>query len=407
MMKHKVARWVSLCALTAGSMTGLVALTTQSAGAATPGVLYNSIESPLPGNVVSQSFEATQTTELGDAITLAPGAGPLANVVVTMSSWGCQAGSWTNDTCATTPGSSFSVPITLNLYALGSGGAVGALIGTDTQTFNIPFRPSADNAHCTGDQIGEWFDAASNSCFNGFANNITFDFSSQHLALPNSFIYGIHYNTSDYGSPAFGDATACHGTSAGCGYDSLNVGLSSDGTDVTAGSDVFPGKLYENTGYAPYYCDNGAAGTGTFRLDSPGTDPAACPSPSGGWSINGGGAPFYVPAVQFNAPAPTTLVTQPAVLEVIPKLTLLAGPTATLSGPSGTVANQTITFRSPSGVLLCTAVTNAAGVATCGPNQALQSLLGLGYNASFAGTGSLAPTSAKGSLIVLLGAVII
>jgi hypothetical protein len=337
-----------------------------------------------------------------------------SNVVVTMSSWGCQNGNWNLDTCATTPGSVFSTPITLNLYALGSNGAVGSVIATDTQTFAIPYRPSADNTHCTAANgtSGEWYDTAEAACHNGLAVNITFDFSAKHLTLPSSLIYGIQFNTSDYGQPAYGDGTACHPTPAGCGYDSLNVGLSSDATAVTAGSDVFPGKLYENTTYAPYYCDNGAAGVGIFRLDSPNSNPNACASTSGGWTLNDtngvGTAPYYVPAVQFNGPSATSLVTQPAVLELLPGLSLLAGPpTATLSSGNVPLGGQTVTFTTPSGGLLCTATTNPVGVATCGSGQALASLLGLGYNASFAGGGSYQPTAAKGSLVVLLGFVVL
>jgi hypothetical protein len=407
MMRSKVQRLAASCGLVLGVMAGLMVLAPSSAGAASSPVLYNSIVSPLPGNVVSQSFEATQTSQFGNAINLAS-SGPLSNVVVTMSSWGCQTGNWNNDTCATTPGSTFSTPITLNLYSLGAGGAVGSLIGTVTQSFAIPYRPSADNTHCTGTKLGEWYDTA---CHNGLAVNITFDFSAQHLVLPSSLIYGIQYNTSDYGPSPYGHGTACAMTAAGCGYDSLNVGLSTDSTAVTTGTDVFPGKLYQDTKYAPYWCDGGAAGTGVFRLDSPNQDPNNCVSTSGGWALNDnngvGTAPYYVPAVQFNSPAATSLVTQPAILELLPGLSLLAGPTATLSSGNVPLGGQAVTFTTPSGGLLCTATTNAVGVATCGSGQALASLLALGYNASFAGNGSYTPTAAKGSLIVLLGFVVL
>ncbi len=409
MMRSKVQRLAASCGLVLGVMATLMVFAPSTAGAASSPVLYNSIVSPLPGNVVSESFEATQTSELGNAINLTS-SGPLSNVVVTMSSWGCQTGTWTDGSCVTTPGSTFSTPITLNLYNLGANGAVGSQIGSDTQTFAIPFRPSADNTNCTKAKgtLGEWYDAADASCHNGLAVNITFDLSAKHLTLPSSLIYGIQYNTSDYGPAPYGDSTACHAASGGCGYDSLNVGLSSDATAVTAGSDVYPGKLYQNTTYGPYYCDNGAAGVGTFRLDSPPpSDPANCASAYGGWSINGGGAPYYIPAVQFNGPSATSLVTQPAVLELLPSVSLLAGPTATLSSGNVPLAGQTVTFTTPSGSPLCTATTNAAGTATCGAGSALSTLLAFGYQANFAGGGSYAPSSAKGSLVVLLGSVIL
>ena len=38
-------------------------------------LMYSAVPSPLPGNLPSLGFEATQTSEFGDAITLAPGTG--------------------------------------------------------------------------------------------------------------------------------------------------------------------------------------------------------------------------------------------------------------------------------------------------------------------------------------------
>ena len=84
---------------------------------------------------------------------------------------------------------------------------------------------------------------------------------------------------------------------AGCPYDSLNVALSQDPTNVTKGSNPNTGKVFWNTSTASAYCDGGAAGSGTFRLDSPGTLPAdQC------WTVGNtpGTPPYYVPAVQFN-----------------------------------------------------------------------------------------------------------
>ncbi len=148
-------------------------------------------------------------------------------MTVTLSSWGCQPSNWYGDDCTTTPGATFSEPITLTIYNAPSAGGYtpGSLITSMTQTFTIPYRPSA-SAQCTGSQAGEWFDGPQ-GCFNGEAYNVTFNVGPPRM-LPKTFVYGISYNTSDYGSSPYGDTTACHATQEGCPYDSLNVALSED-----------------------------------------------------------------------------------------------------------------------------------------------------------------------------------
>jgi hypothetical protein len=263
-----------------------------------PDVLYKSTVTPLPGNLPSQAFEATQTSEFGNRVRMTKNASPLSKVTVTMSSWGCQAGTWHGPTdlpptaaCATTPGATFNQPITLNLYHAPATGTIvpGSLILSVTKTFSIPYRPSADLVNCTGAQLGEWFDGS--TCFNGKAHNILFSLSTLRIALPQDFVFGIAYNTSDYGTTPQ-RPQPCNATAQGCPYDSLNVALSQDPTDVTKGSDPDTGKVFMNAAAGADYCDNGTAGSGFFRLDSPNVP--SC------WSVNGdSAAPFYVPAVQF------------------------------------------------------------------------------------------------------------
>lgn len=261
------------------AMTALFAYA--SMAAAQSQVIYNSTVSPQPGNLPSVGAEAYAFNQFGDAVTFAGTARNLGKVVVTMSSWGCEAGHWNTSDCVTTPGSGFSLPITLNVYNAGSP-APGSLIATRTQTFTIPYRPSADHVNCTGANDGKWYQASSGLCFNGLANNITFDFSSQGVVVPNSVVYGIVYNTTSFGPSPLGTSTACFGTAAGCGYDSLNIALA---PVVTIGTKPFFDTVYQNSPYGGEYCDNGLAGTGTFRLDSP---TSAC------WT-------GYIPAAQFNA----------------------------------------------------------------------------------------------------------
>lgn len=258
---------------------------------------YDSIPHRLPGNLPSLGFEATQTSEFGNQITFA---GPTASqrfgsVEVTMSSWGCQTGRWFDDTCATEPGSTFTEPITLSLYNPPAPGSSrpGSLILSVTQTFTIPFRPSDDDVRCPpiiGDTSGRWFDPSSKSCFHGLATNITFDIGSA-VSLPSSIVFGIAYNTSTAGYTPYGVGTSCFASFAGCGYDSLNVAMSEDPTDVSAGTDPNPGTVFWNTATAANYCDGGTNGVGRFRLDSPG---------NGCWSDGAHGTlPALVPAVRF------------------------------------------------------------------------------------------------------------
>jgi hypothetical protein len=245
--------------------------------------VFDSIPTTLPGNVPSASFEATSTSEFGDYATFAGTSRSLRNVEVVMSSWGCQTGHWTDGSCLTTPGATFSHSITLKIYA-NSGSAPGALLGSVTQTFAIPFRPSADPADCTGANAGKWFSSADSTCYNGFATTITFDFSSSHVTLPSSVIYDVSYNTTHYGAAPIGESAACYTSSGGCGYDSLNVGAAS--TTPIVGTDDDVNGVFANASFAGSYCDGGVGGTGTFHLDTP------C------WT-------GFNPLVQFNVCAPT------------------------------------------------------------------------------------------------------
>jgi hypothetical protein len=248
-----------------GAATCLTAVFTALAAAAsfTPTV-YNNIPSPRPGNVPSVGFEATSASEFGGQVQLNGTVGRNPQVTVLMSSWGCQTGSWSAGNCATSSGSGFSVPITLNAYNVGPSDAVGSLIATKTQTFNIPYRPSADATHCTGGDAGKWYQASTSTCFNGYAWPITFDLTG--VSLPDNVILTVAYNTSHYGYAPKGDHTACYTSSGGCGYDSLNVGTS--GPAATAGSYPTPDGAYANSSWGGFYCDGGAGGTGTLRFDN-------------------------------------------------------------------------------------------------------------------------------------------
>lgn len=251
------------------------------ATAASAAVVYDNVPSPLPGNVLSEAFQATQTSEFGGQIRLAGTQRQDPSVTVTMSSWGCQ--TRPAGVCTTTQGATFSHPITLNLYGVLPNGQPGSQLASVTQTFNIPFRPSA-SVVCGGG--GQWSqDGTAGTCFNGFANNITFNLAGRGISLPDRVIVALAYQTSNYGKPALG-TQPCASTPQGCGYDSLNVGLVGP---PTVGSLPRVDDAYLDSITAGQYCDLGTGGTDSFRLD------AGC------WFESAPGAGDEQPAVEINA----------------------------------------------------------------------------------------------------------
>lgn len=226
-------------------------------GTASAGTVYNNIPKPIPGNVVSLGFEATQTSEFGGQVQFAGTLRKNPVVTVLMSTWGCQEGSWTNDTCKTVGGATFSQPLTLNIYEVGPENTPGALLGSLTQTFNIPFRPSASKK-CTGPDLGKWYDAG--TCFNGKATKVVFE--SVGLTLPAQAIVSVAYSTSDYGTSPKRPQLCNKFNPERCPYDSLNVGLIE--TSPSVGSNPIPELDYVNSLSSEQY---GGFGTvGTFSL---------------------------------------------------------------------------------------------------------------------------------------------
>jgi hypothetical protein len=200
------------------------------AGGVKASVIYNSTVPNGPkANVPSIGPEAYSFNQLGNAVDLAGSTRNLTSVTVGLSSWACVSGTWNGGDCSTPSGATFPQTITLNIYD--STGT--SLLASSTQTFAIPYRPSA-SAKCTGVDAGKWYSPSSKTCFNGLYNEVTFNFSG--VRLPDQVVYGIEYNTRDFG-PA---PTGVSGPS-----DSLNIALVNEPGDVTAGSDTNPGSLWE------------------------------------------------------------------------------------------------------------------------------------------------------------------
>ena len=241
----RMRRAVKAAAATVGAVavfaTGLVSTGTAAiADESRSETVYNSIPDSQPGAYPSLGYTATNTREFGDQIHLAGENRKAQTVTVSLTDWACQRGGGT--TCDTTPGATFPQEITVTFYAVGDGTGVGAELGHVTKTVAVPYRPSADAVNCTGGNAGKWFDGT--SCYNGFAFDAEFDFSSTGLVLPSDVIVGVSYPTHTYG-PGSADPAS----------DSLNVSLVS--TDALIGADVDRDSMFINSYYAGYAGDGG------------------------------------------------------------------------------------------------------------------------------------------------------
>jgi hypothetical protein len=214
-------------------------------------VIYDSIPGPLPPNVPSLGYQATQSSEFGELIQFSGTSRGLSQVTVGMSDWALASD---YPSFPGFSGPTWNHPLTLNLYAVDNSGpnpAPGALIATRTQTFAIPWRPPADPT-CPG---GTAWRASDGNCYNGLAFAVAFDFTG--TTVPNQIIYGLAFNTQTWGSNPIGTPGP---------YVSLNFGLAQLLPSV--GTNPFPDTAYWNTQTAANYADNGAGGVGIFRRDT-------------------------------------------------------------------------------------------------------------------------------------------
>lgn len=232
--------------------------------AANAEVIYSNLPQTLAPNYASLGYEATSTSEFGKEIAFAGSARELTSATITMSDW-----ARASDFPGYTPGDSngFYHDITLNIYAVGTNGVPGALLGSKTQNQYIPYRPDGAGPYTATD----------GNQYNGVAFNLNFDLSSLNLTVPDQIIYGVAYNTGDYG------ANPLHANGP---YNSLNYAC--DDVPTLVGSDLSMDTAYLNSKWAGNYTDAGAGGLGIFREDTKWTG--------------------YRPMAQFEAvPEPTSL----------------------------------------------------------------------------------------------------
>jgi hypothetical protein len=268
------------------AFAAVLGLSGTTAMASSSTVLYSSTD-PGVGNIPSLGVEAYSFNQIGDEVILKRVA-KINAVAVQLSDWACQSGSWNTNDCVTTPGATFTTPITLNIYRAsttdtGTGETTpGGLLLTKTKTFAIPFRPSA-STHCTGAQAGEWFKNGQ-GCFNGLAHTITFTLSGLKTKLPRDVVWGVSYNSDNSGPEPIGSTNSPE--------DSLNVGLA---PKVRVSHKRFPDTIFWDTRFAGFTCaaaptagNSGPFVTGVFNMDGP------CNGAANSWH-------GYVPAAQFNA----------------------------------------------------------------------------------------------------------
>lgn len=209
-------------------------------GGGSNGPGYNAIPSQVKGNVASIGFQASRTTEFGDAVGLSGTNRTLSSMKVLLSSWACQTGAWETGDCTTTPGATFDVPITFTIYD--STGTTE--LASTTQHVAVAYRPSA-SAQCTGDDAGKWYNPSDKTCYNGYPQTVTMSMSAS-AKLPDNVVWSVQYKT----------FTTNGGVSTPA--DALNVGANSfpnapySGTDLDADAVFVNGGLESGwTGYRP------------------------------------------------------------------------------------------------------------------------------------------------------------
>ena len=218
--------------------------------AASAEVIYNSIPSTLAPNYTSQPYQAQQVSEFGDRVTFAGSARQLSSATITMSMWGryedWNVGGQYYGTGAYA-GTGYTQSFTLKIYESGTGNLPGAVIASVTQDKFIQYRPTV------------WASA------NGIAQNITFDLSGLGVTLPESIVWGLAFNTQNYGA----SPTGTNGP-----YNQLNVCYNQSSSwapadgGVTVGSTDLSTKFINSNLSSQY----GGLGTvGTFSLAATGT----------------------------------------------------------------------------------------------------------------------------------------
>ena len=236
--------------------------------AAQADVLYSTLPGLSVHDEPSMGYQATQTSEFGSMVQISASVASLDRATVALSNWAFESAfpEVGNST-------GFSLPVTLNLYNINAGDTVGSIISSVTTNALITWRPEPSGGCDSNGYL------ADGNCYGGSISYVNFEFGG--ISIPQQFIWGLAFNTQNFGSSPYGTPGA---------YDALNIAISSD--PPTTGTNPNPDTAYWNTADAGNYTDSGAGGVGTFRQDT-------------GWT------PFGSGAIQFEGaatPEPSSLI---------------------------------------------------------------------------------------------------
>jgi hypothetical protein len=184
-------------------------------------------------------------------------------MTVGMVSWACESGAWQTSDCATTPGSTFTHPVTVKLYDPAD---IANPIVTVQQDVAVPYRPSADESCGTGwlsDDLG---------CVNGYLFEAEFDLGG--VEVHGEVIASVAFDTQTYGEAPLGVSGP---------YNALNVGavVNFSGSNVDpdtvyvngsleSGWDGYTPAISLNIGSTPFTVENCKAGPETFGFKNVG-----------------------------------------------------------------------------------------------------------------------------------------
>jgi hypothetical protein len=182
----------------AGALAAVLVLSGAAAAPPPPApggeVIYSNMPAHPQGLPVLL-FESWSASEFGGEVSFAGSARKDPTVSFLLASYACQSGKGAS--CRTSPGASFSWPLTLEIYQAGAGASMAGRVARVTHTFTIPYRPSATHGcHDEG-----WTQGYGPEC--SFALMHKVSFSLPGTTLPKSAVIALQFNTENYGpSPA-------------------------------------------------------------------------------------------------------------------------------------------------------------------------------------------------------------